>query len=62
MALGYAGWGEHQLEEEMKENSWLNCPADPDVLFDTPFAERVAKAAASLGIDFNLISGRAGQA
>jgi len=60
VALGYAGWGEHQLEEEMKENSWLNCPADPDVLFDTPFAERVAKAAASLGIDFNLISGRAG--
>lgn len=60
VALGYAGWGEHQLEEEMKENSWLNCPADPDVLFETPFEDRVDKAAASLGIDFNLISGRAG--
>jgi putative transcriptional regulator len=60
VALGYAGWGEHQLEEEMKENSWLNCPVRPEVLFETPYAERIDKAAASLGIDFNLISGRAG--
>ena len=62
VALGYAGWGDGQLESEMKDNSWLNCPASQEVLFDTPFDARVSKAAESLGIDFNLISGRAGHA
>ena len=62
VALGYAGWGDGQLESEMKDNSWLNCPASQEVLFETPFDERVRKAAAGLGIDFNLISGRAGHA
>ena len=62
VALGYAGWGEGQLDEEMRQNSWLNCAADPEVLFRTAFAERVNAAARSLGIDFNLISGHAGHA
>ena len=62
IALGYAGWGEAQLEEEMKENAWLNCPASAEVLFHTPFPDRVSTAAAQLGIDFNLISGQAGHA
>lgn len=62
VALGYAGWGDGQLEAEMKDNSWLNCPASQEVLFSTPFEERVEKAAAGLGIDFSLISGRAGHA
>jgi putative transcriptional regulator len=62
VALGYAGWGETQLEEEMKDNAWLNCPASGQVLFQTPFPERVSSAAAQLGIDFNLISGQAGHA
>lgn len=62
VALGYAGWGEGQLENEMQQNSWLNCKADAEVLFATPFAERVGAAARSLGIDFNLISGHAGHA
>jgi putative transcriptional regulator len=62
VALGYAGWGEGQLDAEMQQNSWLNCPADAQVLFDTPLAERVGAAAKSLGIDFNLISGHAGHA
>lgn len=62
IALGYAGWGEGQLEAEMQQNSWLNCPADSDVLFKTPFEDRVDAAAKSLGIDFNLISGQAGHA
>jgi len=62
VALGYAGWGEGQLEEEMKENAWLNCPADGEVLFDTPYDKRVHKAAERLGINFNLLSGHAGHA
>ncbi len=60
VCVGYAGWGGGQLESELGENSWLTAPADPEIVFDVPFAERVDRAAASLGIDFRLISGEAG--
>ncbi len=62
VALGYTGWAGGQLEAEMKDNSWLNCPASEEVLFTTPYDKRVDAAARTLGIDFNLISGRAGHA
>ncbi len=62
VTLGYAGWGGGQLEAELAENAWLSCPADPAVLFDVPYDQRVSQAAASLGIDFSLMSARAGYA
>jgi len=62
IALGYAGWGAGQLEREMAENAWLSGPADPDILFSTPDSERWKAAAASLGIDLDLLSGEAGHA
>jgi putative transcriptional regulator len=62
VALGYAGWGIGQLENELLQNAWLSCPASIDVLFDVPFDQRVNKAAASLGIDFRLMSSQAGHA
>ena len=37
-------------------------PADIDILFDVPFDQRVNQAAASLGIDFRLMSTHAGHA
>jgi putative transcriptional regulator len=62
VALGYAGWGSGQLENELLQNVWLTCPADIDILFDVPFDQRVNQAAASLGIDFRLMSTHAGHA
>ncbi len=62
VCVGYAGWGGGQLEGEMAENAWLSCPADAEIIFSAPLADRVGRAAASLGIDFNLISGAAGHA
>lgn len=62
IALGYAGWGEGQLEAEIAANSWLTVPADKDVIFNTPFEERWTTAAQTLGIDVNLISSTAGHA
>lgn len=62
VALGYAGWDGGQLENELKENAWLTCPATHEVVFHTPFEDRVSKAAAILGIDFRLMSGQAGHA
>lgn len=60
--LGYAGWGAGQLEEEIKENSWLTMPADFDILFRTPVEQRWSAAARHLGVDMNLMSSTAGHA
>lgn len=62
IALGYAGWGEGQLEAEIAANSWLTVPADKNIIFNTPFEERWTTAAQALGIDVNLISSTAGHA
>ena len=62
ICLGYAGWGEGQLEEEMAQNAWLSGPADPSILFDTPADRRWSAAAALLGVDLNLLSSEAGHA
>jgi putative transcriptional regulator len=62
IALGYAGWGAGQLEREIAENAWLSGPADPEILFNTPDEQRWRAAAASLGVDLDLLSGEAGHA
>ena len=62
ITLGYAGWGEGQLEEELAQNAWLTVPANHEILFDTPLEERFASAYAMLGIDPALMSGAAGHA
>lgn len=62
IALGYAGWGAGQLEREIVDNAWLSGPADDRILFDLPNEQRWSAAAALLGVDLNLISGRPGHA
>ena len=62
VTLGYSGWGAGQLEEELSRNTWLTVPADPHILFDTPFEERLPSAMESLGIDFTNLSEKAGHA
>ena len=37
IALGYAGWGDGQLESEMRQNAWLAVPADKGILFEYLF-------------------------
>ncbi|RUO80700.1 YqgE/AlgH family protein [Idiomarina tyrosinivorans] len=51
LTLGYAGWDAGQLEKELAENAWLTLPADADILFNTPTAERWQKATEKLGFD-----------
>lgn len=62
IALGYAGWGAGQLEQELAENSWLTLPGNSDIIFSTPVEHRMEAAASLLGVDMNLISGQAGHA
>lgn len=62
VALGYAGWGEGQLEQEMADNTWLSGPADKNILFSLPAEQRWEAAARSIGVDLNLLSSSAGHA
>jgi putative transcriptional regulator len=62
VALGYAGWGEGQLEAEIAANSWLTVPAKKDIIFDTPLEQRWTSAAQVLGVDVNLIPSTPGHA
>ena len=62
VCLGCAGWDVGQLENELKENTWLTVDADPSVLFETPPAERLSGAAGILGVDLNLMTRDAGHA
>lgn len=58
--LGYSGWGEEQLEQELGENIWLLAPVDPDIIFNAEPEKRASLAARQLGVDLNLIAPRAG--
>lgn len=62
VALGYAGWGAGQLEQELADNAWLCGPADNRIIFDTPWQQRWEAAAALMGVDLNQISDQIGHA
>lgn len=62
IALGYAGWGSGQLEQELSANAWLSGPADSQIIFQLNPESRWRAAARLLGIDMNLLSGEAGHA
>lgn len=51
LALGYAGWGPGQLEEELREGSWLPFDVDLQTLFEVPFVKRWDHALATLGVE-----------
>ncbi len=62
ITLGYASWGEGQLESELSENTWLTVPASVDVIFDVPMAERYDRALDLLGLKSWMLSPEAGHA
>lgn len=49
--LGYAGWGEGQLMEEILRNDWLTAAVDPDLLFGDDPATIWERAMRSVGVD-----------
>ncbi|HLV76531.1 MAG TPA: YqgE/AlgH family protein [Marinobacter sp.] len=62
VALGYSGWGEGQLEEELGSNAWLTCPASTDILFRTPVSKRYEAVLRLIGVDLNQLSDSVGHA
>lgn len=62
VALGYAGWGPGQLENEIANNVWLTADATQAVLFHDVLSEKLNLAGQILGIDLRLIAARPGHA
>lgn len=62
VALGYAGWGPNQLEDEIQDNSWLVLDPDEDILFNTDPEQQWNLAISRLGFDPSHLSGEAGHA
>ncbi len=60
ISLGYAAWGEGQLESELAENSWLTVGADMAVIFDTPVEQRYERAMKLLGLEPWMLSTEVG--
>jgi len=50
-ALGCAGWAPGQIENEIKENAWINIPADESIVFDVNNEEKWEKANDYFGIN-----------
>lgn len=62
LALGYAGWGPGQLEQEIQANGWLTADGDLTLLFDTDLDNKYDRALRRLGISPGMLSGSAGHA
>jgi len=62
LALGYAGWGEGQLDREIQANGWLTAPASADLVFAADSATKWEMALRHIGVDPVLLSSTAGHA
>jgi len=51
MLLGYAGWGPHQLEDELAQGAWLVAPACAEVVFGVEPEAMWEHVVRSLGIE-----------
>lgn len=62
MALGYAGWGASQLDEEIKSNAWLCVPSDSELLWSYEDDAKWDGALGILGISPAMLVAEAGHA
>jgi putative transcriptional regulator len=62
LALGYAGWGAGQLEQEIHANGWLHCDADQAIVFDAEAETKYERALRKIGVEPGMLSSDAGHA
>jgi putative transcriptional regulator len=62
VALGYAGWGEGQLDGELARPGWLNVEGSVDLIWATPPSRRWATGLAQAGVDPRLLVSGGGTA
>jgi putative transcriptional regulator len=57
LALGYTGWGPGQLESEIRQNGWLHCDADEDLIFGSDLDNKYNTALARIGLSEDMLCG-----
>lgn len=62
MALGYAGWGAGQLDNEMRHHGWYAADGHKEVIWETRAAGRWRAAWRAEGIDPALLASQTGTA
>jgi putative transcriptional regulator len=62
LALGYAGWGPLQLDDEIRANGWLQVSADMDLIFSGDHGTKWERSISKIGIDPNKLSQNSGHA
>jgi putative transcriptional regulator len=61
-ALGYAGWGAGQLEEELRGNGWFATPGNDELLYASDVESRWCAAFRSAGVDTRMLTADFGTA
>jgi len=62
LALGYAGWGPGQIEDELAANAWLIVEADEAIVFCEDGADQWEKALGKIGVAPEHLSATTGNA
>jgi putative transcriptional regulator len=62
VTLGFTGWSAQQLEDEVKNDSWIICPFKPELVYEVPFEDRWLYAGSLIGIDMNQLTSQSGHA
>ncbi|MGJ8560657.1 MAG: YqgE/AlgH family protein [Litorimonas sp.] len=62
LAIGYAGWGPGQLEDEIASNAWLIAGGDDTLVFDADMDAKWAQALARIGVNPAQLSAFGGSA
>lgn len=62
IAMDYTGWGPGELELELINNLWLNCPVNLDIIFDVAADEKMQAAASLIGVKLDSLTSHSGKA
>ena len=62
LALGCAGWGAGQIEDELRHNAWLVVDANDAIVFDDGHEDKWTRAIKTLGLDPAQLMGDIGSA
>ena len=62
LAVGYSGWGEGQIEQELMQNAWITVDADEALIFDSDMDTKWDRAIRQLGITPDMLAHSGGTA
>lgn len=62
IALGYISWAPGELESEIMNNRWLNCPSSLEVIFNVDSKDKMQAAASLIGVNLTQLTNHSGQA